>query len=127
MIFFQAFDFQAMANEKTTTTSMQLASAPTTTVDVVVSAEPHIERQSGSQLPQASKAQQQVATSLVSGIRDKSKFFKLKINRYLILLLKFINYTFYFFSKKLDIFKKMAFFWKFWSKNGMIDSPQSGH
>lgn len=74
MIFFQAFDFQAMANEKTTTTatSMQLASAPTTTVDVVVSAEPHIERQSASQLPQASKAQQQVATSVVSGIRDKS-------------------------------------------------------
>ena len=86
MIFFQAFDFQAMANEKTTattTTSMQLVSAPTTTtVDVVVSAEPHIERQSASQsqLPQASKAQQQVATSVVSGIRDKSKFFKLKIN-----------------------------------------------
>lgn len=94
MIFFQAFDFQAMANEKTTTTtttSMQLASAPTTTVDVVVSAEPHIERQSASQLPQASKAQQQVATSVVSGIRDKSKFFKLKIGKYLILLLKFIN------------------------------------
>lgn len=54
--------------------SILLVSASTTTIDVVIRArQPHIERQSGSEPTQTSKAQQQI--SVVNGIRLKSKFY----------------------------------------------------